>query len=259
MNLDFTLKKYGEMCQALVSSEYIPLTVRDYLSQDQPEKSIILRHDVDKKPDQSRKMAHIEHDYGIRSTYYFRVVNKVFKPHIINEIAGLGHEIGYHYEVLDKAKGDYVAAIKVFGDDLKKLRELADITTVCMHGNPLTCWVNIDIWKKYDFNDFGIIGEPYLSIDYNKVSYFTDTGRAWNSSKYSVKDIISENPYNEKIRSTDELINLIKSGRQQNICILVHPNRWTDNLFDWLIELIWQDIKNVGKLLIINYKKISHE
>lgn len=57
-----------------------------------------------------------------------------------------------------------------------------------MHGNPLSPRDNRELWKKYKFKDFGIIGEAYLSIDFNEVSYFTDTGG------HGVINIIEGNP-----------------------------------------------------------------
>ena len=42
----------------------------------------------------------IERELGISGTYYFRTTKEVFKAEIM-------HEIGYHYEVLDKAKGNF--------------------------------------------------------------------------------------------------------------------------------------------------------
>ncbi|KCZ72281.1 hypothetical protein ANME2D_01686 [Candidatus Methanoperedens nitroreducens] len=258
IDFDFTLTKYRDLCQAIVSSKYTPLTIHEYLTQAYSNNCIIMRHDVDRKPVQALKMARIEHDHGIRSTYYFRNTKEVFKPPIIKQIDELGHEIGYHYEVLDKAKGDAKKAIMIFEQDLEEFRKLVDVTTICMHGNPLTPWLNRDIWKVYKFNNFGIIGEAYLSIDYTRVSYFTDTGRAWNSSKYNIKDIIETRIYNNHVRSTDELIDLIRSGGQRDICTLTHPNRWTDNFGAWLIEHIYQNVKNVGKAMI-KYREASHD
>ena len=113
---------------------------------------------------------------------------------------------------------------------------------------------NRDLWTNYSFDDFGIIGEAYLSIDFKKVSYFTDTGRAWNSSKHSVKDIVMHKNLIGKINSTNYLVNLVREGNQQNICILAHPNRWTDDFNGWITELVWQNIKNAGKVAIKNWK-----
>jgi hypothetical protein len=59
---------------------------------------------------------------------------------------------------LDKAKGNYGKAIEKFGEELKECRKICDVKTICMHGNPLSRWTNKDVWAKYDFNDFDIIG-----------------------------------------------------------------------------------------------------
>jgi len=60
MECDFTHRKYRDLCQAVVSSGYIPLTVHDYLTQGHANNCIILRHDVDRKPNRAKKMANIE-------------------------------------------------------------------------------------------------------------------------------------------------------------------------------------------------------
>lgn len=257
-NLDFTFDKYRELCREIAASDFILLTVHEYLSNKNPDNCIILRHDVDRKPLQALKMAKIEHEYDIRSTYYFRTINEVYNIPIIKQIENLGHEIGYHYEVLDKTKGDVKKAIIIFEKELKEFRKQFEITTICMHGNPLTPWVNRDIWKEYNFADFGIIGEVYLSLDYKKILYLSDTNRSWNSFRYSIKDHVHYNPINIGINSTDEIIGLINSGKVDKMCILTHPNRWSSNISEWLKEYIIQNMKNVGKIGINFYRKRWH-
>jgi hypothetical protein len=244
---DFTLKIYRTVCSEAVSQGYVPITVDDYCSgkAELNNKSIIFRHDVDRKIDMALMMAKMEYEMNIRATYYFRYIPEVFKPSIIQEIKELNHEIGYHYEVLDKANGDHEQAILLFEKELEHMREIADVRTICMHGNPVKPWSNRDLWKTYDYRKFGIIGEPYLSIDYNKFVYLSDTGRTW-SGKYSVKDVVDKT-FSGKIRHTNEIISLMKSGNYSNICLLVHPNRWSDDPVEWFSELIWQNIKNLGK------------
>ena len=161
MNRDFTLAKYGELCNTIVQSSYAALSVKDYLSLSlslQPrEKVVILRHDVDKKPEKALKMAEIEREFDIPATYYFRSTKEVFKAEIMQEIERKGHEVGYHYEVLDKAKGNLEEAMKIFEVELKAFRKVCDVKTICMHGNPLSRWTNKDVWDKYDFNNFSLI------------------------------------------------------------------------------------------------------
>jgi hypothetical protein len=253
LNLDFTFAKYKELCETMVKSKYTTLTFTYYFSlKNKPEKFIILRHDVDRKPENALKMAELENNLGITSTYYFRVKEDIFKSVILKEIANMGHEIGYHYEVLDKANGDLEKAIRIFEEELNDFRRICDVNTICMHGNPLSKWVNKDLWKKYEFNDFGIIGEPYLSIDYKKVLYLTDTGRRWNS-RFSVKDVVGTNVNQaiEKMKSTDDVIRLINEGHVDQMCILAHPERWSDSFDAWLKELVWQNVKNVGKAILV--------
>ena len=104
---DFTLEKYKELCLALLDSGYTPLTVYSYLvlegkKKNNNNKLVVLRHDIDRKLGNALRMAELEHELGIQSTYYFRVPY-TFKPEIIGKIHDLGHEVGYHYEVLSKA------------------------------------------------------------------------------------------------------------------------------------------------------------
>ena len=95
--MDYTHAKYEELCKALVDSDCMPVSVCTYLdleAQPQPNRCIIIRHDIDRKPERALKMAKIENRLGIASTYYFRKKEDVFKPEIIGGIANMGHEIG---------------------------------------------------------------------------------------------------------------------------------------------------------------------
>ena len=62
---------------------------------------LILRHDVDLLPHNALAMAQLEHDLGICGTYYFRIVPESFDVGVIEKIAEMGHEVGYHYEDVD--------------------------------------------------------------------------------------------------------------------------------------------------------------
>ena len=249
MNLDFTLARYKELCDAILNSEFVPLTVESYITEPAPNKFIILRHDVDKKPENALEMAKIETEKGISATYYFRAVKKVFKPNIIKEIAGLGHEIGYHYEVLVKTKGDKKKAIELFKRELNEFRDLCTIQTICMHGNSLSRWDNRDLWNEYDFRDFGIIGEAYLSIDFDIVMYLSDSGGCWDNRRFRIKDIVDSNRIQPlKIKNTNDVIELVKKESVEKMCILAHPDRWNNFFYRWLYEFVSKKIRNAGKI-----------
>lgn len=259
LNRDFTLTKFGELCGAISGSGYEVLTIRKYLTKaDKPEKFIITRHDVDENIDLGLKMAKIEQESGIHSTYYIRMVKGAFNPIIIGKIVDMGHEVGYHYEVLDKAKGDKSRAIEIFGEELSMLRDVCDVDTICMHGNPRTKWDNRDLWKNYRFEDYGITGEAYLSVDFGDVLYLSDTGRNWGS-RYKVKDTVNS-VYGKdilaRINTTDDVIGLLNQRGFDKIYMLSHP-WWNDGFSPWARDLIWQSVKNVVKARIIRSKRFK--
>ena len=237
-----------KLLKVFKKQKFIIFKVSDYINVKKiKSKFLILRHDIDKNPQNALKIARIEHELGIHGTYYFRIHSKVFKPEIIKEIASMGHQIGYHYEDLTKNHGNTEKAIASFEKNLAKLREIVPITTICMDGRPMSKYNNLDLWKYYNYKDYGIDFEPYLDIDFNKVLYITDTGRGWNLIKYSVRDKV-RNPFNYHDKTTNELIKDIEEGKLPNqLMITIHPQRWHDNWFYWLRELLLQRIKNMVK------------
>lgn len=257
---DFTLDKYRELCHSAISAGYKVLTCRDYLQiTPKPEKVVILRHDIDDQPARALRMAKIESETGVQSTYYFKLDKKVFQPRLIKEIASLGHEIGYHYEVLDRALGDRKKAVRLFEKELAEFRKVYDVKTLSSHGNSMTKWDNRDTWKEYDFREFGIVGEAYLSL--SNIAYFSETGRTWNN-KFKIKDRMPGNGTNRsedtpEINTTSDLIRLIKKGDTRHLSILAHPNNWSANPVEWYRVLIANAAMNLGKRIILRRKRLK--
>lgn len=231
--LDFTIDKFRQICSSIVDSGYPVITMKEYLSADfeKPDSFAIIRHDIDELPKTGLRTALIEKNLGIRATYYFRTKNNVFQPDIIKEISDMGHEIGYHYENLSTAHGDYEKAIKLFEDDLVRFRDICELKTICMHGASLSKYDNRDLWNVYKLGDFGLLGEAYLSVGH-ELNYFTDTGRGWNS-KNNLRDYIPGKKDNISVDTTENLIKLISSRQIDYIYINLHPNRWTTNVYNW--------------------------
>jgi hypothetical protein len=244
--------------------------------------SLLLRHDVDRLPGNSLKFAQLQQSEGLKGTFYFRIVPQSFHPAIIERVSELGHEIGYHYEDIDlvykerkkKDRGQKIElksllddAIESFDRNLETLRRFCPVKTICMHGSPLSPFDNKALWTKYDYRDFGIIGEPYFDIDFNAVAYYTDTGRRWDGENVSVRDKIDRKADDDKsarakhqskkeneahtfpqFHSTHDMINAISKGIFPRIAMLTfHPQRWTNNPLLWTKELLGQRSKNLIK------------
>ena len=265
---DFTLYQYRHLLESLLQQGYQFLTFEQYCEQkssphrpiasspDSP-KYILLRHDVDLKAANSLATAQIEHELGIRATYYFRVVPQSNQPDIIRAIAALGHEIGYHYEDMALMQGDTEKAYAHFQQQLTYFRQFYPVRTICMHGAPTSQWDGKELWKHYDYRDLGIIGEPYFDIDFSQMFYLTDTGRCWDGYKVSVRDKIPvyQDQWNAQglvYHATNDIIHAAEQGSlPPRIMITTHPQRWTDRPLAWLKELLVQNAKNIIKRLFL--------
>lgn len=257
--MDFTLKTYKILLERLLDRNYSILTFQYYLqlnsskSRHLNSSTIILRHDVDRKPLNSLKTAIIENKLGIKASYYLRIP-KTFKSDIIKQISELGHEIGYHYENMDTCHGDIDKAWDDFRRNLEKLRKLYPVKTICMHGSPLSKYDNRDLWKKYDYRTEGVIGEPYLDIDWNEVFYITDTGRHWNNKGISVRDKVKSD-FDIKIKNTKHILNLVQNHQLPGkIMFNIHPEYWADNNIEWLKIWCIRRVRNTGKGLIKRFR-----
>ena len=247
---DFTYDTYADLLDAGLDAGLSFLTVREYLSGSAlPEGFVVLRHDVDRKPGNALDFARIEAARGIASTYYVRTVEDTFDPKTIRSIEALGHEVGYHYEDLDRADGDEAGARASFETELVKMRQHADVDTVCMHGNPLTPHDNRDLWgDDPGYADHGLLGEAYLSMDFSEVCYYSDTGRTWRDGALKVKDHpVGEVRAQAEVATTQELIEHLRSNPDDSYCVLTHPDRWAGNRLEWASEAAFDLSKNAAK------------
>ena len=221
--MDFTLTKYRQLLEALIKSG---ITFK-------------LRHDVDLLPQNSYRTALIENELDIKATYYFRCVPESYNEKIIKEISALNHEIGYHYESLTTCNGKIESAYQDFCNNLEKLRSLAPIKSICMHGSPRSPWDSRDLWKQYDYRALGIDYEPYFDTDFSKTLYLTDTGRRWDGFHVSVRDKIPQfqdrwEQMGLTFHTTDQIISQLRNPNSEliesklNLLITTHPQRWNN-------------------------------
>ena len=261
--MDFTLKVYRKLLTTLLEGGFSFQTFKEFLA-DPEKRVVILRHDVDLRPKDALMTAGMEHGLGIRGTYYFRTLPLSYDEGIIKKVYGLGHEVGYHYENMDKVKGEknfkkphIDAAWEDFKENLERFRKLVPVHTIAMHGSPRSRFNNLDIWKKYDYRELGIIAEPYFEIDFNDVFYITDTGRMWDGHKASIRDKVNSDykKYWPMYHSTLDIIEAVKKGEfPDRVMMNFHPQRWSDDPFLWTKELVSQKVKNVIKRGVIKIR-----
>jgi len=234
---DFTFEILNLLFKTLLEKEYSFIPYKDYSGLNTG-RIIILRHDVDKLPYNSLKFAELQSRLGIRGTYFFRIVNESFDVDIIKKISDLNHEIGYHYEDLTLAKGDFEKAYELFLFNLEKIRKYYPVKTICMHGSPLSKWDNKDLWEKYDYRESGIISEPYFDLDFNEIFYITDTGRRWDGGSVSVRDKVKSS-FIQKYRTTPDIIRAVEENSfPERSMFTFHPQWWSEGMASRLSDLI---------------------
>jgi len=247
---DFTLKRYRQLLETIREQNYSLTTLSRFIEEPR-EKAVILRHDVDRKPGNALKMATIEKDLDVTADYYFRIVKESWNEDIIRQIHDMGHEIGYHYEDLAMANGDEEKAYSNFKRNLEKLRKLAPVKTMCMHGSPLSRWDNRHLWRKFSYKESNILAEPYFDLDFNKVMYLTDASRRWDGEKVTVRDKV-DSQFKYTFKSTMDIVKAFEiECMPSHLMINIHPHNWSSNQKEWVATITFQSIKNTIKRLVV--------
>jgi len=255
-----TYKEYIAFCQkicntgvALYSAQGACENIGDL---DKP--FVIIKHDVEDKPEKALTLSKIEHRFGITATYYVHSFFLRNPKHvaILREIVSLGHEVGYHYDVLDNNDGDKGKATQEFREALSCFADNGfTVKTVCPHGNPLKKRVgyssNKDFFLDSAIRDlFNSIVDVYLTFpdmlekDY---LYITDAQYSYfyRDAKSTRTDATEELlPLDGK----DEIIEMIQDGR--SMIISTHSHRYSSSGFSALIRVsLYKAAKFVAKTL----------
>lgn len=123
-----------------------------------------------------------------------------------------------------------------------------------MHGSSTSEYDNRLLWHDCDFCDFDLLGEPYLTTDFEKIFYLTDTGYAWDGGKYAVRDIV-ENKFDLKFHSTRDIINTVQKGDFPDRVFILAHTLWTDRFWLWVSlhvrEFVRNRIKNIARKNIL--------
>lgn len=251
---DFTLDAYLSVVDALRERDYPFFGIAAWMAAP-PDRGVLVRHDVDRKPANALDMAQAEAERGIKSTYYFRILDMSFDAAIIKAIAEMGHEVGYHYEDLSLADGDHEAAVAMFREHLQKLRDVAPVTTIAMHGRPFSPYNSQAIWDREDLADFGLIAEAFRTVDYSGTYYFTDTGRKWDAGRTNLRDRPKVALFpDQAVPDTESLLAWIAENQPDRLSISAHPERWDAHGSKWFAQMGKDKLINLAKEILVRVR-----
>lgn len=208
---------------------------------ERPAPTLILRHDVDQHPGSALAMAEIEHERGLRSTWYFRW--RTAHSVVIRSLRDSGYSVGLHYETLSRR----VLARGIGPDnDLDRLveecrpvlrREIAafverfgQIQSVCPHGDSRVPYAaNARLLKGEDFQAYGILFDGNQAMHGRGLAHWL-TDRSLAEGGW--KDLVDP----------AELF----GRRVSPILGVVHPNNWVSGPGLWKDRALARVLPNPG-------------
>jgi hypothetical protein len=129
--------RYRELLNTFLTRGYRIVTVRDAATSPVSPPFVVLRHDVEWSARRAARVASIEADLGVASTFYFRADTKAFDLDVMTSMQERGFEVGYHYNTLDRAHGNSDLAQIMFEQDVAAWRRGGiALSTAAPHGDP---------------------------------------------------------------------------------------------------------------------------
>lgn len=188
--LDFTDRAYRELLALLNMMGY---SFTDYHRYQEHPRCVILRHDIDTSLEQAVRMAELEAELGVRSTYFVLLRTDFYNPasrksrEQLRRLLALGHEIGLHFDEVSYGKAltkeETVQNIVKECNLLSALLE-TPVSTVSMHRpSKTTLEANLEIP--------GIVNS-YGQTFFHDFKYLSDSRRRWREP---VLDIVRSGEY----------------------------------------------------------------
>jgi hypothetical protein len=177
----------------------------------------------------------------------------------IHAIAKLGHEVSYHYDVMDSNKGNIEKAIIEFEENKKLFEENGfEIKTVCQHGNPIVERVGYSSNRDFFRNEKVQRIYPKIAdimVDFPEKAetdymYVSGAGMGFKIIFDPINNDIK--PSSEKdvlLKDLNELLENIETTKR-SVFISTHPHRWTRTIIQGLIKrIVFKTVRFVAKAL----------
>lgn len=211
----FTYAEYRELLE-LALKHYSFVLYENYTS---VKHGLFLRHDIDFSVHSALKLAQIESDLEIRSTYFVHLHSKFYNSFEdvilkkLKEIISLGHAVGLHFNAGFDPSQDWQEL-------LKSEKQILEI----LLNNPVKAFSfhNPGSAQLEFAKDFAGMTNTYNAHFKTQVSYVSDSNGAW------------------KFRTLREILE--DEQRPERLQVLTHPGWWTEEYMakpqDKLVRII---------------------
>ena len=251
----FVYKYWDQFCRDLKENGIVSIPAREV--KETMTEFLVLKHDIENTVPKAYKLAEIENKYGHRGTFYAHayLLDDPQNVELLRKMQAMGHEISYHYDVMDSNHGNLDGAINEFEVNRKRFESLGfPIITVCQHGNPVV--ERIGYTSNRDFFRSSRAQALYpniadIMVDYKEkyrtdYTYFSDAGRKFKMIFDPINnDIVNSDDKNIPYEDLNDLMEALPS----KAIISTHPHRWTDSAASYIVkEKAFKIIKGTAKL-----------
>lgn len=187
---DFTLDNYRRLIKLALDKGFRFISYTEDFVGDR--KDILWRHDVEFEPDVALKMAKIEYDLGVKSTYFFQMHSQyynIFDNHytnVLNQIRELGHYIGLHFDSHYYGIKDESELNKFISVDREYFEKVLNIKINTFSFHNTTPFTQSCLEYKY-----GELINVYSSHFKEKFSYCGDSLGYWRFDR--LEDVLNDN------------------------------------------------------------------
>jgi len=244
--MKFTYKAYRELIALLREYNY---TICDYHNYAKSDRSVIIRHDIDLEIGKAVRMAQIEKEMGVSSTYFVLVSSNFFNifskrnQDQLRRICDMGHAVGLHFDEV-KYEGGQTDLVQAMEEEAALLEKCLgrEVRSLSMH-RPSRATLEAD-YKVAG----GRIVNSYGTEFFHRHKYVSDSRRNWRED---VEGIITSGAYDrlhvlthpfwydEKEQSASEALKRFCTGRAGQCYVDLNDN--VRDLEEFLRkEEIWQ-------------------
>ena len=260
----FIYRYWENFCRKLHESDAHSITAKTLLNAHPSQPYVILKHDVETDVPKAFKIAQIEHKWGHCGSYYVQayLLNNPKNIALLSQMQDMGHEISYHYDVMDASAGDISAAIPDFQNKCELFEKNGfHISTLCQHGNPIVerngyasnrdFFRNEKVQKLFPNLTDIMVDFKHKAHQTTDYLYFSDAGRQFKLIYDPINnDLVPSDDKNIPFKTLDELWDYV-TEQNGNAIISIHPHRWTASKGKYIIKTAaFKAVRTIAKLLI---------
>ena len=189
--MEFTYAAYRELITLLKNEGY---RFCGYFDHEGNDKRVILRHDIDYSMEQAVKLAKVEQEMGVSSTYFVLLRTDFYNPaskrtlDMVRQIHDMGHEVGLHF--------DEVAYQGCSAEELPALIQYEAKLLVDICGFPIRSFSMHrpnQLTLAKDLQGEGLVNS-YGEEFFRQFKYLSDSRRNWREP---VLDIVRSGEYDK--------------------------------------------------------------